>query len=604
MSDQLSTEPRPRRLHVPEAEELPGQVPTEPDSWADQQEIDTFDQFVRRFWRGEITPEEFKRFRLQHGVYGQRQEGVQMVRVKIPWGGLTARQLERLAELAEATPRGVGHLTTRQNMQFHFVTLEKVTGTLQRLADVGLTTREACGNTVRNVAACPHAGVAPEEPFDVTPFVEATARFLLRNSMNQNLPRKFKISFSGCQDHCGLAPIQDIGAVAAIRGENGSSHQGFRLYVGGGLGPSPQVAQLLEEFTPAEELLVTIAAIVRVFDRTGNRDNRNLARLKFVIRKLRMESFRGLVFKEREGLRGVLAGKIPPVIASPEPARPQAVEAGPTGPSSGDPQFLRWWTTNVRPQKQSGYSMLTVRLTIGDVAARQLRVLAFVARQFGDGWVRTTNQQNVLMRWIPSGKVPAVYRLLKGVSLADPSGERLADVTACPGADTCQLGITSSRGLALAVGQIFENGQAHLADEAGIRIKISGCPNSCGHHHIASIGFSGGAKEFHGQQVPTYQVFLGAALNLDGTKYARPAFKVPAKNGPRLVGRLLDLYRAERLEEERFEAFVERVGLPRIREAVEDLTGLPPQAEAPEAYLDWGGTEQFRVQTGAGECAS
>ena len=604
MSEQLNAETKPRRLHIPEADELPGQSPTEPESWANQQEIDTFDLFVRRFWRGEITPEEFKRFRLQHGVYGQRQEGVQMIRVKIPWGGLTTGQLQRLAELAEASPRGVGHLTTRQNMQFHFVTPEKVTGTLQRLADVGLTTREACGNTVRNVAACPHAGVAPDEPFDVTPYVEATARFLLRNPMNQNLPRKFKISFSGCKAHCGLAPIQDIGAVAAVRGDNGTSRHGFRLYVGGGLGPSPQVAQLLEEFTPAEELLVTIAAIVRVFDRTGNRDNRNLARLKFVIRKLGMDTFRGLVFKEREGLRGVLAGKIPPVVPAPEPVRPLAVEAGTAGPPSDDPQYQRWWSTNVQPQKQAGYSMVTIRLTLGDVTAQQLRVLAFVARQFGDGWVRTTNQQNILVRWIPSGKVLAVYRLLKGVKLGEPSGERLADVTSCPGADTCQLGITSSRGLALAIGQIFGNGHAQLADEAGIRIKISGCPNSCGHHHIASIGFSGGAKEFHGQQVPTYQVFLGAALDLDGTKYARPAFKVPAKNGPLLVGRLLDLYRAERLEEERFEAFVERVGLPRIREAVKDLTDLPSQTEAPEAYLDWGGTELFQVQTGVGECAS
>jgi sulfite reductase beta subunit-like hemoprotein len=227
-----------------------------------------------------------------------------------------------------------------------------------------------------------------------------------------------------------------------------------------------------------------------------------------------------------------------------------------------------------------------------------------VTRQFGDGWIRTTNQQNILVRWVPNNRLPAVHRLLKGVALGDPSADRLADITSCPGADTCQLGITSSRGLALAIGQLFGNGHAQLADEAGIRIKISGCPNSCGHHHIASIGFSGGAKEFHGQQVPTYQVFLGAALNLDGTQYARPAFKVPAKNGPLLVGRLLDLYRAERLEEERFEAFVERVGLPRIREAVKDLTDLLPQTESPEAYLDWGETESFQVQTGVGVCPS
>ncbi len=604
MSQHGTTQTKRPHLHIPEAEELPGQTSIEPDSWADDQEIDTFDLFVKRFWSGEITPDEFKRFRLQHGVYGQRQEGVHMVRVKIPWGGLTARQLERLAELAEESPRGVGHLTTRQNIQFHFVKPEALVDTLQRLGEVGLTTREACGNTVRNVVACAHAGVAPDEPFDVTPYAEATARFLLRNPMNQNLPRKFKISFSGCSDHCGLAPIQDIGAVAAVRRDNGTSQAGFRLYVGGGLGPSPQVAQLLEDFTPAEELLVTIAAIVRVFDRTGNRDNKNLARLKFVIRNLGMATFSDLVFKERDGLRAVLAGKIAPVIPAPEQYRTASRGAENAGEPNGDPEYRRWWITNVRAQKQSGYFMVSVRLTLGDITAQQLRVLSFVARQFADGWIRTTNQQNFTFRWVSNASLPAVYRLLKGVGLADPSADRLADITACPGADTCQLGITSSRGLALAIGEIFRNGHARLADEAGIRIKISGCPNSCGHHHIAAIGFSGGSKEFDRQQVPTYQVFLGASLNLDGTRYARPAVKVPAKNAPALVGRLLDLYQAERIEGEKFEAFVERVGLPKIREAVKDLTDLPSQAEAPNAYLDWGGTERFRVETGPGECAS
>ncbi|HWT77540.1 MAG TPA: nitrite/sulfite reductase, partial [Candidatus Methylomirabilis sp.] len=376
------------------------------------------------------------------------------------------------------------------------------------------------------------------------------------------------------------------------------------LYVGGGLGPSPQVAQLLEGFTPADDLLVTIAAIVRVFDRTGNRDNKNLARLKFVIRNVGMDKFRDLVLKEREGLRGVLAGKIPPVIVPAETSRPAPAGAEYAGAPNGDPEYRKWWITNVRPQKQAGYSMVNVHLTLGDVTGQQLRVLSFVARQFGDGWVRTTNQQNFLFRWIPNSRLAAVYRLLKGTSLADPSADRLADITACPGADTCQLGITSSRGLALAIGEIFRNGHAHLADEAGFRIKISGCPNSCGHHHIAGIGFSGGSREFDKRQVPTYQVFLGASLDFGATKYARPTVKVPAKNAPALVGRLLDLWQAERLEGEKFEIFVERVGLPRIREAVKDLTDLPPQAQAPEKYLDWGGTEQFKVQTGVGECAS
>jgi sulfite reductase beta subunit-like hemoprotein len=317
-----------------------------------------------------------------------------------------------------------------------------------------------------------------------------------------------------------------------------------------------------------------------------------------------MDAFRDLVLKERDGLRAVLAGKIPPVEETPEAPRPALPPSDGTFTPNGDQALARWWTASMRRQKQPGYSLVTARLVLGDVTGPQLRMLAFLARRFGDGWVRTTNQQNVLLRWIPTAHVPAVYRLLKGIGLAAPSADRLADVTACPGADTCQLGITSSRGLALAIGEIFQNGHTHLADEAGIRIKISGCPNSCGHHHIAGIGFSGGSKVFDGRQVPTYQVFLGASLNLAGTRYARPAVKVPAKNAPALVARLLDLYRAERREGEAFEAFVEGTGLSHLRAAVKDLTDLPPNAEAPDAYLDWGGTEAFDVQTGPGECAS
>jgi sulfite reductase beta subunit-like hemoprotein len=596
--------PTGARVVIPDAEELPGQLAAEPATWADEGEIDSFDRFVRRFWQGEIGPEEFKRFRLQHGVYGQRQEGLHMVRVKIPWGGLSARQLERLAELADQCPRRVGHVTTRQNVQFHFVEPERLTPTLQRLAEVGLTTREACGNTVRNVVACAHAGVAPDEPFDVTPHTEATARFFLRNPLNQNLPRKFKISFSGCPEQCGLPAIQDIGAVAVVEGTNGTGRRGFRLYVGGGLGPSPQAAQPLEAFTPEEELLLTIAAILRVFDRTGNRENRSLARLKFVIRRLGMPAFRELVLAEREALRPVLAGEIPAIAPAADGRRSATAGAEQAGVPNGSPAYRRWWQTNVEPQKQPGFSMVTVRLPLGDVGGQQLRILSFITRQFGDGWLRTTNQQNFLLRWIPNHRLPSVYRLLQGAGLGRPSAERLADITACPGAETCQLGITSSRGLAQAIGAIFENGHAGSADESGIRIKISGCPNSCGHHHLAGIGFSGGSKEFEGRQVPTYQVYLGASVDRNETRFARATMKVPAKNAPVLVARLLDLYRADGLRGERFETFVERVGLPRIREAVKDLTELPPLAEAPDAYRDWGGTEAFKVQTGKGECAS
>ncbi len=571
-------------------------------AWSDAAEIDSFAVALRRFRQGEMGPDEFKRFRLQHGVYGQRQEDAYMLRVRIPWGGLTAKQLAGLAEVAAATPGGAGHVTTRQNIQFYSVAPDRVAEILRRLGAVGLTTREACGNTVRNIVACAHAGVAPDEPFDVTPYAEAAARFFLRNPMNQTLPRKFKISFSGCSDHCGLAPAQDIGAVATVGGDGPELRPGFRLYVGGGLGASPEVAQLLEPFTPAEDLLVTLAAVVRVFDRTGNRDNRNLARLKFVVRKLGIAAFRSLVEKERLALRPALGGKLPPVVA---------LADGPLhAPGSGNglpldaPDLRRWHATNVRGQKQAGYAMVAVRLPFGDVSAAALRVLSFASAEFADGRARTTNQQNLLLRWVPTDRLPGLFRVLRAAGLARPGAERLADVMACAGRDTCQIGITSSRGLGAAIARLIEEEFADLADEAGLRVRISGCPNSCGHHHLASIGFSGGAREFDGQPVPTYQVYVGAALRPGAARYAEPLTKVPARQAPALVARLLDLYQRERVSGEPFDAVVDRLGLPALRDAVADLIGLPPKAEAPEAYLDWNAEREFAVQAGEGECGS
>ena len=574
-------------------------------SWAEKEEIDTFDQFVQRFRRGEISPEEFKRFRLQNGIYGQRQEGEQMVRVKIPWGGLTAAQLELLAEVAAESPRGMGHVTTRQNMQFHFVKLDRVPALLERLASAGLTTREACGNTVRNVTVGHCAGVCAKEAFDVTPYADAVARYLLRNPMNQNLPRKFKIAFSGCPDDLGLTPIHDIGARAIVRVTDGKEGRGFQLYVGGGLGPSPRVAQLLEEFTPCDGLLPTVAAIVRVFDRLGNRENRNMARMKFVLHKLGIEQFRKLVFQERTGLEATLAGHFPAIVAW-EEDRPHHEEPVPQGSpgGSGDPSYLRWRKTNVLDQKQAEYAMVHVRLELGDITPIQLRTLAFAARQFGDGTVRSTNQQNFILRWVRIDRITSLYRVLASVGLANPSAERLGDVTACPGADTCQLGITSSRGLAAALGDLFRDGLSDLADETGIRIKISGCPNSCGQHHIASIGFYGGAKKFHGQQAPTYQMLLGASLEPGQVHYARPVAKVPAKNIPGAIQALLRVYQRDRQIGEQFNQFLNRFGPDQLKAVLKPFTELPPVSEAPDHYVDYQSEGAFSVKTGPGECAA
>ncbi len=574
-------------------------------SWASEEDIDTFDQFVQRFWKGEISPDEFKRFRLQNGIYGQRQEGEQMFRIKIPWGGLSAAQLELLAELAAKAPNGVAHVTTRQNIQLHFIKLEQVTGLMRSLASVGLTTREACGNTVRNVTVGHCAGVCPQELFDVTPYAETIARFLLRNPMNQNLPRKFKISFSGCPDDLGLSPMQDIGACAALRSAEGKEERGFQLYVGGGLGPMPRLAELLEEFTPEERLLPTVAAIVRVFDRLGNRDDRHKARMKFVLNKLGIEAFRTLVFQERTGLESTMAGQFPPLIVWEKGPLHQASPGSTSAPvEPDDSAYRRWRTTNVLQQKQAGYTMVCIRLELGDITSAQLRALAFAAREFGDGAVRSTNQQNFVLRWIPSGRLPALYRVLSAVGLAAPSAERLADVTACPGADTCQLGITSSRGLGAALGALCDDELKELADETGIRIKISACPNSCGQHHLADIGLYGGAKKFNGQQVPTYEMLLGARLTPGQASYAKPVARIPAKNVPGAVEAVLQHYQKERQDGESFAGFLDRRGLESVKTVLAPFTELPPASEAPDQYLDYNAEEAFSIHVGPGECAS
>jgi sulfite reductase beta subunit-like hemoprotein len=585
--------------------EVTGKIagPANRPSWVDEREIDTFDQFVQEFFAGRVNLDDFKRFRLQHGVYGQRQENVQMLRVKIPWGGLTAGQLERLADVADKTPRRVGHVTTRQNMQFHFVPLADAPALMRSLAEVGLTTREACGNTVRNVTVGHCAGICPKEPFDPTPYADAVARFLLRNPMNQNLPRKFKIAFSGCGDDQGLAPIHDIGARAVIRTADGRSVRGFTILLGGGLGPAPRLAEPLEEFTPAADLLPTVAAIERVFDRHGNRDNRNMARLKFVVKSLGIEAVRTLIFRERDGLRLTMAGKFPGVDPWEERAPAPRPRNGAPRPT-GDPTYHRWHTTNVLPQKQAGYAAVHVRLVRGDATPEQLRALARAAREFGDGAVRSTNQQNFVLRWIPDDALPALYALLAESGLVLPGAERLVDVTACPGADTCQLGITSSRGLALAVAEMIEAEVGDLADEGGIRIKISGCPNSCGQHHIANIGFYGGAKKFHGEQAPTYQMLVGGSLSPVNPRSGTPVARIPAKHIPAAVRTLLELYRHERTDGELFNAVVDRVGVERVKGVLAPWTELPPSAAAPDKYLDWGGDQSFKIETGTGECAA
>ena len=522
-----------------------------PDSLA-AAETDRFANLIDQRRYGKVDEEDFRRFRLQHGIYGIRgQEDVHMVRVKIPHGALTATQLECLGGIAESFARGSGHITTRQDVQFHWVSLDAVPQVLRRLTKAGLTTREACGNVVRNVTACPLAGVCATEVFDVAPYANALFRHLLRNPICQALPRKFKIAFSGCATDCAVAGIHDIGALATIREEDGVARRGFRLYLGGGLGPVPREAHLLEPFTPAEDLILTAEAILRVFDRLGNRQNRARARMKFLIEELGIEEFRRLVFEERRGVWSAWPGGAPPMLEAGEPAPPSVVDV-PIPDEPAPDGFEVWRRTNVAAQKQAGFYASYVTVHGGDLTADQFRALAALVRRFPGIEMRTVITQNLVLRWVREEWLPALYTILAEVALDRPGVHGIGDVLGCPGADTCNLAVTHSHRLALELTrQLSTRPDLALADDLkDVTIKISGCTNSCGQHHLATIGLHGGARRVDGRQVPYYQLLLGGEVHDGQVSFGRPVMRIPARRVPEAVFRLVERYRAERVEEE------------------------------------------------------
>jgi sulfite reductase (ferredoxin) len=570
------------------------------------EEISNFEAEVGRFLRQEVHPEVFRRFRLQHGIYGQWQEGVQMVRLKIPFGGLTPQQLRCMADIADEYSRGIGHVTTRQNVQFHFVKLDRCGEIMRKLAAVGLTTREACGNTVRNVTASPHTGVCPDEVFDVTPYVLAAFRLFIRNPICENLPRKFKIAFSDCPRDAGLTPIHDIGLMAMKDRVNGREIPGFRVTVGGGLGPSPKKPYLLEEFVPLQEFLAVCEAVVRVFNRYGNRKNRSTARMKFLIEKIGFEQFYRFYKQEYDWIketRDPQAYEVPiPQDEPPPSGRPRAAH---NGMGNGNPKFSAWLKTNVKPQKQSGYCIVQVRLIIGDITSSQMRSLATIAERYADGNIRSTVQQNFALRWVHQQDLFGLHTELDKVGLATPGAETIGDVVACPGTDTCGLGITGSKGLGSALTRLFENGDGKAEDLKGLNIKVSGCPNSCAQHHIASIGFHGMAHKIDGRLVPAYQLHLGGRVESKGVTFGhQTSLRFPAKRVPELVEHLISMYREQRTEGESFFGFVDRIGRAKFQEILKPFTTLPSYEENKELYYDWGEEADYEMRdAGAGECA-
>lgn len=599
-------------------------------SFAKQADVEEFVEVLGQFERGEITPDQWRAFRLLRGTYGQRQaDDAQMMRVKIPQGALTVAQLEALADVAERYSRGFGHITTRQNMQFHFVKLHEVELAMRRLAEAGMTTREACGNSVRNITCCPYAGVAAEEAFDVTPYSEALTRYLLRHPLSSVLPRKFKIAFEGCPvDHIG-AGINDIGFTARVQ-HDGGERRGFRITVAGGTSTLARSGQLLFEFCPVEQIFDAAEAIIRVYHRLGDYKHKQRNRLKFLVRSLGWDSFKAEFDQEWDRIRVEGGAQLPfdpanpPVEAAPEWARPaapsleavaaQAQASVVRGPgivpqvssrlavhSDG---FLAWTSTNVRPQKQPGYASVTVATLLGDLTAEQMRLLARLASAFGDGAVRVTMDQNAVLRWVPSADVAALYQRLAAAGLARGGAGTLADVVSCPGAESCRLAVTQSRGL----GRLLADTLAERADLVGtlpgLDIKISGCPNGCGQHHIGGIGFQGSLRKVGGRPAPHYFVLVGGGTTDGVTTFGRVAATVPARRAFEALERLTDLYVETRTPGESARAFFRRVELPVAKGALAHLERLSPEAATPDDFIDLGEDHAFTPEIMDGECSA
>lgn len=597
-------------------------------------EIDIFETQIELRKQGKIDERVFAETRLRRGIYGQRYDNGQrhdgqkiqklkiastgltkgpdtvwdapgMMRIKVPFGGLNTEQMETLADLSEEYSDGISHVTTRQDIQYHFVHIEDTPALMRRLAAVGITTREACGNVVRNVTACPLAGICRDETFDVTPYAKATSKFLLGHPDTQDFGRKFKVAFSGCAQHpCGLTSMHDVGAVARTRSENGDERRGFELYVGGGLGAVPYKAQLFDEFLPEEELLPTAQAIARVFARLGEKRNRARARIKFLIANLGIEKFRQLVDEERRKLS--TDPRWTAYLLDARGTGETPLKAGTSLNGAERPEgFDAWYATNVYQQRQAGYVATTITLPLGDITADQLRALADIARRFVNETVRTTVDQNILLRWVSETDLPELYRALKNIGLADPNAGTIVDVTSCPGTDTCKLGIASSRGLAKELRQRLSEKSFEL-DEAvkDLRIKVSGCFNSCGQHHIADIGFYGISRNIGGYTVPHFQVMLGGKFRDNAGAYGLAIGAVPSKRIPDVVTRVTDRYVAERQKGESFQDFIGRIGKKETKAMLEDLMKVPPHEEAPSYYSDWGDPREFTLTgMGVGECA-
>lgn len=597
---------------------------TRPDEkWGLEKETENFANQVKSYRQEKISDDDFRRFRLQHGAYGSRlRPDYSMIRIKIPSGEITPKQLEKIADLSESFSIGSAHVSTRQNIQLHWVQLEDVSEVMRGLVEVGLTTREACGNTVRNVMCSHFSGVCSEEIFDATPYSKAIAKFFLRNPISQNLPRKFKINF-GCCDKHGLVRIADIGLIPAIQ----DGRRGFRIYLGGGLGAASFIGHLLEDFTPEEQLLSTCMATIRIFDRHGNRENMARNRMRYLVNEMGWEKFQKLILKERTILymttsestrdlfsvhqysHNLISNSILNKMKS-NHKLPIVTESLSIDSSS----YTRWLHTNTVEQKQQGYYTVFVTLGAGDITSNQLKSLATIIQDFSlEGVARNTPQQNFAIRYVHYTDLSKVYKKLHTTGLSNSGALTITSAVGCSGTTSCNLAITNSHRLAKEVqSKLLELGFDVDDSLRTSTIKISGCPNSCGQHEIATIGFFGGATRIGNTMAPVYTMLFGGRSDKD-SKLGKPVMRVPAKRVIEVIQKIVELYKQEK-NSEPLDLWLDHVvngngpatikNLEDIKTHLTPIVQLPPSEESPTSYQDYGNDVKFIAKTARGECAA
>lgn len=564
-----------------------------------ERDIVELEKKIYQYKNGTLDEERFRSLRLARGIYGQRQQGVQMIRIKLPYGRVTGEQLLRIADVSDEYSTGRLHITTRQDIQIHHVSLERTPELWAQLERDAITLREACGNTLRNVTASELAGVDPEEPFDVSPYAHATFEYFLRNPISSEMGRKFKISFSSSEGDTALSYIHDLGFIPRLQEEHGLAQRGFKVLLGGGLGSQPRHATAIYEFLPADELIPLIEGVIRVFDRHGERNRRMKARMKFLLKEIGVEAFLKLVEEER----GALAHQSFPIDISGWPiSAPLPPKTAPETKIQDQAAFEAWRASNVIQQKQEGYFSIGVKVQLGDFYTSEARKLARLIRDYAGNEIRFSLRQNLVIRHVPASALPFFHAQLQKLGFAESGYNSIADITACPGTDTCNLGISNSTSVARVLEEVLEKEYPNLVREEDLAIKISGCMNACGQHMMAHIGFQGMSIKIGQQVAPALQILMGGgALGGGKGRFAEKVIKLPSKRAPQALRSILEEYQARRQNGESFLDVYDRLGKRHFYGLLKPLADTNLYAESD--FVDWGQEETYRKMIGVGECA-